>query len=192
MDIRAAMTTDVLIAADRIAERVAEIGAELTRRFAGRVPVVVGVLQGTFPFVADLVRATDLALEVEFLSLSRFGAGGRVRVTHDVGVDLTGRDVVLVEDIVDTGLTLRTLLAQLSARRPASITTVALLDKRPRRLVEVPVDLTGFEIGDEFVVGYGMDYRGHHRHHPDIHVVLDLAAFSEESPADDVRARSAD
>jgi hypoxanthine phosphoribosyltransferase len=186
------MTTDVLIPADRIAERVAELGAELTRRFADRVPVVVGVLQGTFPFVADLVRATDLTLEVEFLSLSRFGEGGRVRVTHDVGVDLTGRDVVLVEDIVDTGLTLRTLLAQLSARRPASITTVALLDKRPRRLVEVPVDLAGFEIGDEFVVGYGMDYRGHHRNHPDLHVVLDLAAFSEESPADDARARSAD
>ena len=156
------------------------------------MPVVVGVLQGTFPFVADLVRATDLTLEVEFLSLSRFGEGGRVRVTHDVGVDLTGRDVVLVEDIVDTGLTLRTLLALLNARRPASITVVALLDKRPRRLVEVPVDLTGFQIGDEFVVGYGMDWRGLHRNLPDLHVVLDLAAFSEEAPGDRARARPVD
>ncbi|NND85007.1 MAG: hypoxanthine phosphoribosyltransferase [Acidimicrobiia bacterium] len=184
------MTTDVLIPAERIAERVHELGSELGRRFEGRVPVVVGVLHGTFPFVADLVRASDLTLEVEFLALSRFGEGGRVRVTHDVGVDLMDRDVILVEDIVDTGLTLRTLLALLASRRPASITTVTLLDKRPRRLVEVPVDLVGFEIGDEFVIGYGMDWRGLHRNHPDIHAVLDLAAFSGDvAPA---RSRAED
>lgn len=176
------MTTDVLIGADDLSARVGELGAELTRRFTGRVPVIVGILHGTFPFVADLVRATDLTLEVEFLALSRFGEGGRVRVTHDVGVDLSGRDVVLVEDIVDTGLTLRTLLAQLAARHPASITTMTLLDKRPRRLVDVPVDLVGFEIGDEFVVGYGMDWQGLHRNLPEIHVVLDLAAFADEQP----------
>ncbi len=142
--------------------------------------MIVGVLNGTFPFVADLVRAMDSVVETEFLALSRFGEGGRVRVTHDVGIDLFDRDVVLVEDIVDTGLTLRTLLAQLAARRPRSLTTVTLLDKRPRRLVEVPVDLVGFEIGDEFVVGYGMDWEGLHRNLPDIHVVLDLAAFADE------------
>lgn len=181
------MTTDVLIPREQIEERVRELGAELGRRLEGSVPVVVGVLHGTFPFVADLVRAIDLTMEVEFLSLSRFGEGGRVRVTHDVGVDLTGRDVVLVEDIVDTGLTLRTMLAQLAARRPASVTTVALLDKRPRRLVEVPIDLVGFEIGDEFVVGYGMDWRGLHRNHPDLHVVLDLASFTEDGDLDHAR-----
>lgn len=186
------MSTDVLIDAARLRARVGELGAELDRRLGGTVPVVVGVLHGTFPFVADLVRAMELTVEVEFLALSRFGEGGRVRVTHDVGVNLSGRHVVLVEDIVDTGLTLRTLLAQIGARNPASVTTVALLDKQPRRLVEVPVDLAGFEIGDEFVIGYGMDWQGLHRNHPDVHVVLDLAAFAQEGSATLSRAGTAD
>lgn len=171
------MTAKVLVPAERLSARVAELGNDLTEQFAGLDPVFLGVLHGSFPFLADLVRATRCDLEVDFLALTRFGEGGRVRLAHDSSVDITGRHVVLVEDIIDTGLTLRSLLAQLDTRSPASITTVTLLDKATRRLVTVPVNHAGFVIGDEFVLGYGMDWEGQFRNLPDLWAVVDLAGF---------------
>ena len=174
------MSTEILVSQDRLASRVAELGEQLSIRFTDQVPVVLGVLHGAFPFLADLVRAMRCTLEVDFLALTRFGEGGKVRLAHDASTDITNRHVVLVEDIVDTGLTLRSLLAQIEARRPASITTVTLLDKANRRLVSVPVDHAGFVIGDEFVLGYGMDWEGQFRNLRDLWAVLDFQAFAAD------------
>lgn len=172
------MSVECLVSAERLSARVVELGAALTEGFDGRRPVLLGVLNGAFPFLADLARAMDCELEIDFLALTRFGEGGRVRLALDSTTDLAGRDVILVEDIVDTGLTLRSLLAQLETRSPRSVTTVTLLDKVTRRLVTVPVDHAGFTIGDEFVVGYGLDWEGWFRNLPGLWVVLDFPAFA--------------
>ena len=177
------MSTEILVSRDRLASRVAELGEQLSRQFGDEVPVVLGVLHGAFPFLADLVREMTCTVEVDFLALTRFGEGGKVRLAHDASTDITNRHVVLVEDIVDTGLTLRSLLAQIEARRPASITTVTLLDKATRRLVTVPVDHAGFVIGDEFVLGYGMDWEGQFRNLRDLWAVLDFQAFAADPGA---------
>ncbi len=166
-----------MVSAERIAARVDELGRTLEQEFAGKDPVLLGVLNGAFPFLADLARAIECDLEIDFLALTRFGEGGRVRLAHDTATDITNRHVILVEDIVDTGLTLRSLLAQLLTRKPASVTIVTLLDKATRRLVNVPVDHAGFVIGDEFVVGYGMDWEGHFRNLRDLWAVVDFPAF---------------
>lgn len=152
---------EVLIDADRIARRMPELGATVRGWFpADRTVTVVGVLKGSFLFMADLVRHVPGPVECEFLGVSSYvgtRSSGAVQITQDLRIDVAGRDVVLVEDIVDTGLTLDYLLRTLSARQPASLRVVSLLDKPSRRKVEVPVDLVGFEIPDLFVVGYGLD-----------------------------------
>jgi hypoxanthine phosphoribosyltransferase len=169
------MPPRVLISAESIAARVAELGAQITRDYAGRDLVLVTVLRGAFVFGADLARAIDLPLKVEFLSASSYGDGvvpsGDVRVTLEPDGPLAGRDVLLVEDIVDTGRTAARLLELLEAHEPASLKLCALLDKPSRREVEVPVEYTGFPIDDVFVVGYGLDHAGLHRNQPFIGAV---------------------
>lgn len=165
---------EVLIDEQRIAERIRELGAEIRRRYGpDETLTVVAVLKGSFLFLADLVRAIDGPVVVEFLGVSSYhgeNSTGAVQITHDLRVDIAGKHVVLVEDIVDTGLTLDYLLRLLSARGPASLRVAALLDKPSRRKIEVPVDLVGFAIPDLFVVGYGLDLDQLYRNLPYIGV----------------------
>ena len=160
----------VLVGEDELAARVAELGRAIARDYAGANPVLVGVLQGAVPFVADLMRELPFDLTVDFLRASSYGSGtdssGTVRLLSDLTVDIEGRSVLLVDDIVDTGLTLTMLKRMLEARRPLSVKTCVLLDKRGRRATEVAVDYVGFPIPDVFVVGYGLDYDGLYRKLP--------------------------
>jgi hypoxanthine phosphoribosyltransferase len=173
---------EVLITASEIERRVNELGRQLTRDYAGREPLLVGVLKGVTCFMADLMRHISLPLSVDFMTISSYEGdrSGAVRIVQDLQENIAGRDVLIVEDIVDSGLTLNHLMRQLQAREPASLRVCALLDKRARRLVDVPLDYVGFEIGDEFVVGYGLDYRQKFRNLP---FVATLRA-GETPPAD--------
>jgi hypoxanthine phosphoribosyltransferase len=157
--------------------RIAELGAAIRADYAGREPVLLGVLKGAVPFLADLSRRLSPHLDIDFLSLTRFGSEGRVGIAVDSATSIAGRHVLLVEDIVDTGLTLSYLLGLLETREPASLATVTLLDKRSRRIVDVPLRYRGFEVGDEFLLGYGLDWEGRFRNLPGLWAVLDLAAF---------------
>jgi hypoxanthine phosphoribosyltransferase len=167
-----------------MARRVAELGAELAPVLAGakRPPVLVAILKGSTLFHADLVRAIKLDLTVDFMSISSYGntvrGDGVVRIIKDLDHDIRGRDVVIVEDIVDTGFTLNYLRRHLLARDPASLRTVALLDKSARRILPVPVEHRGFVIPDVFVVGYGLDYQALYRNLRQVIAVADLAAFA--------------
>ena len=149
------------------------------KRAADLNPVLVGVLKGAVPFIADLSRAIDVPHEIDFLLLTRFGSKGRVSVAMDTAISLEGRHVLIVEDIVDTGLTLSALRRNLTVRRPSSLKTVALLDKVPRRIVEVPVEYRGFEIGDEFLLGYGLDWEGRYRNLGGLWVVMDMEMLQD-------------
>jgi hypoxanthine phosphoribosyltransferase len=155
------MQPRLLISAEQIASRVAALGAEIHSKIPAGTVTVVGVLRGAFIFVADLVRSIPRDLRCDFLGVRSYGAAtetsGVVQITSDLSLPIEGQHVLLVEDIVDTGLTLRFLLDTLQARGPASLSVCALLNKPSRRRVEVPVDFAGFEIPDHFVVGYGLD-----------------------------------
>ncbi|HEX7088259.1 MAG TPA: hypoxanthine phosphoribosyltransferase [Vicinamibacterales bacterium] len=162
-------TPPILLSPDAIQARVASLAAEISRDFPEGVHLVC-VLKGAFIFLADLVRALDVEATLDFMAVSSYATGttttGEVRVLKDLDMALDGRDVLIVEDIVDTGLTLQYLQKILRARRPRSLRTVCLLSKPARRRVDVPVDYIGFEIEDRFVVGYGLDYAGRYRHLP--------------------------
>jgi hypoxanthine phosphoribosyltransferase len=148
---------------------VEEIGREITRDYAGRPLVLVGVLKGALVFLADLMRAIDLPLSLDFVGLSSYvGAktSGQVELTSDLTRPIEGKDVILVEDIVDTGLTMQWLIRNFQARRAASVAVCALLVKPARARVQVPVRYRGFDIADEFVVGYGLDHDGRMRNLP--------------------------
>ncbi|HSG78773.1 MAG TPA: hypoxanthine phosphoribosyltransferase [Acidimicrobiia bacterium] len=160
--------------------RVTELGDQIARDYEGREPLVLGVLKGAVPFVADLVRRLPPSIDIDFLGLTRFGDRGRVAIAVDSGTSLVGRDVIVVEDIVDTGLTLSYLLGLLETREPASLATVTLVDKVQRRIVDVPLEYRGFEVGDEFLVGYGLDWNGRFRNLGSLWAVLDLAALRED------------
>ncbi|HSM92185.1 MAG TPA: hypoxanthine phosphoribosyltransferase [Anaeromyxobacteraceae bacterium] len=158
-----------LITEERLRARVAELGAEITRDYAGQTLVVVAVLKGSFVFVADLVRAVRLPLEVEFIGISSYAgtsSSGIVQITQDLSRPVAGEHVLLVEDIVDSGLTMSYLLDNLSIRRPASVQVCALLEKPTRAKVKVPIAYKGFVIPDRFVVGYGLDVDGRYRNLP--------------------------
>lgn len=170
-----------VISAEALASRAQELGLQLTEEYRDRQPVFVGVLSGSLPFLSDLVRQVQTHLEVDFLALSRFGEGGKVRIAMDTEISLEGRHVVVVEDIVDTGLTLSYLRRLLETRDVASLATVTLLDKAPRRIVDVPLEYRGFEVGDEFLLGYGLDWDGKYRNLRSIWVVLDLAILQSDS-----------
>lgn len=176
------MTDPVLevITEPAIGSRIEELGAQISSDYHGRSPVLVAILHGALPFLADLVRAIDLELDIDFLALSRFGEGGRVRIAMDTLSSLEGRDVIIVEDIVDTGLTLNVLRRMIEMRDVASLATATLIDKASRRLVDTPLEYRGFEVGDEFLLGYGMDWEGRFRNLPSIWAVLDLSQFSED------------
>jgi len=157
-----------LISAEQIAERVSQLGAEITRRYADRPPLLVGVLRGSLVFLTDLMRAIDLPLTIDFIAVSSYGSATRtsgvVRLVKDLEQDLGGRDVILVEDIVDTGLTLRYLRKNLAARGPASLEVCTLLARRSVDVAAQDVTFVGFEIDDDaFVVGYGLDANQRYR-----------------------------
>ncbi|MRG94611.1 hypoxanthine phosphoribosyltransferase [Polyangium spumosum] len=171
------MATNVstMIDSDRIAQRVRELGAEITRDYVGRNLVLVCVLKGSFVFTSDLVRHIDLPMRVEFLGVRSYGedtkSSGVVQITHDLTKPVEGDDVLVVEDIVDTGLTIAHLLDLLRTRKPASVKVCSLLHKPARTRIQVPIDYLGFTIEDKFVVGYGLDWAERYRNLPYIGLV---------------------
>jgi hypoxanthine phosphoribosyltransferase len=164
-----------LIDSNAIRDRIAELGKEITRDYQGRHLVLVCVLKGSFMFTADLARAIDLPLRVEFLGVRSYGEGtstsGVVQITQDLSRPIEGEDILLVEDIVDTGLTIAHLLDLFRTRKPNSLKVCSLLHKPARTRIKVPIDYLGFTIEDRFVVGYGLDWAEKYRNRPDIAVV---------------------
>ncbi len=164
-----------LLSTEQIAARVRELGAQITKDYEGRRLVLVSVLKGSFIFTADLARAIDSQLRIEFLGVRSYGEGtstsGVVQITQDLSRPIEGEDVLIVEDIVDTGLTIAHLLELFHTRHPASIKVCSLLHKPARTKIEVPIDYLGFTIEDRFVVGYGLDWAERYRNLPFIGVV---------------------
>ncbi len=166
-----------LFSAEQIEARINAIGAEITRDYATRNPLIVCVLKGACVFMADLMRHIDLAVGVEFMAISSYGeatrSSGEVKIVKDLDVPIEGRDILIVEDIVDTGLTLSYLMANLRSRGAESVKLAALLNKQERRIREVNIDYLGFTIPDAFVVGYGLDFAERYRNLPYIAVIKD-------------------
>lgn len=166
---------EVLLSERQIQSRIKELGAEITHDYAGRNPLLIGVLKGACFFMSDLLRSIDTRLGIEFMAISSYGSAtrtsGEVRILKDLDVPVEGRDLIVVEDIVDTGLTLSYLMANLKSRGAASVKLVALLDKHERRQREVEIDYLGFQIPDHFVVGYGLDFAERYRNLPFIAVL---------------------
>jgi hypoxanthine phosphoribosyltransferase len=165
----------VLLDTETVASRVRALGAELTADFGDRDPVLVSVLKGSLVFLADLIRAMEMPVSIDLMEVSSYGAStessGQVRILKDLSGSIEGRHLIVVEDIIDTGLTLNYLLKYLADKGPASISIVCLLDKPARRLAEIPIDYTGFSIPDRFVVGYGLDYDERYRNLPYVGVL---------------------
>jgi len=158
---------EVLISAEELQKKVSELGAQVSRDYAGKDLVMVGVLRGAVVFIADLLRNLTVPCEIDFMAVSSYGSSrdssGVVRILKDLDDSIEGRDVLIVEDIVDSGLTLNYLIRNLQARDPASLEVCTLLTKPERRRVDVPIRYTGFEIQNEFVVGYGLDFGQRYR-----------------------------
>ncbi|HJQ30063.1 MAG TPA: hypoxanthine phosphoribosyltransferase [Rubrobacter sp.] len=163
---------EVLITSEEIEEKVREIGARITDDYSGEKLLLIGILRGAVVVMSDLMRNIDLPCELDFMDISSYGTGtsssGVVRILKDLEEDITERHVLIVEDIIDTGLTLSYLVRSLLARKPASLEICALLSKPSRRRAKLDVKYLGFEVPDEFVVGYGLDYAGAYRNLPDI------------------------
>ncbi|CAN5674294.1 hypoxanthine phosphoribosyltransferase [soil metagenome] len=166
---------EVLISSAEIEAKVREIGARITEDYRGEKPLLIGILRGAVVIMSDLMRNIDLRCELDFMDISSYGTGssssGVVRILKDLEEDITDRHVLIVEDIIDTGLTLSYLMRSLHARKPASLEICALLSKPSRRRADLEVRYLGFEVPDEFVVGYGLDYAGAYRNLPDICVL---------------------
>jgi len=160
---------------EQLRDKVRELGARITADYAGKYPLFVGVLKGSFVFMADLVRRVELDCDVDFMAVSSYGSGttttGAVEISKDLSHDIEGRDVVIVEDILDSGVTLSYLKKYLEVRKPASIRICTLLDKPARRRAEIYPDYTGFTCPNEFIVGYGLDYAEKYRNLPFIGVL---------------------
>ena len=160
----------ILLTEEQLQKRIREMGQEISRDYADRNPIFIGVLKGCFMFMADLVRNVDVPCSIDFMAVSSYGNSttttGAVKITKDLREDIEGRDVVIVEDILDSGVTLHYLTGFLQNRRPASITIATLLDKPARRKAEVYAKYAGFEVPDAFVVGYGLDYAEKYRNLP--------------------------
>ena len=165
----------VLLTEEEIQRKVSEIGARITADFRGENPLFVGVLKGCFVFMADLMRHVDLPCSIDFMAVSSYGSGtkttGAVKIIKDLNQDIEGRDIILVEDILDSGVTLNYLTEYLSVRKPATITIATLMDKPSRRKAPVYARYAGFEIPDAFVVGYGLDYDERYRNLPYIGIL---------------------
>ena len=166
---------EVLLSEDQIRSRIRELGTEITRDYAGLNPLLIGVLKGACFFLSDLLREVDTRVSIEFMAISSYGSStrtsGEVRILKDLDVPIEGRHILVVEDIVDTGLTLSYLLANLKSRGAATVKLAALLDKFERREKDVKIDYLGFKIPDEFVVGYGLDFAERYRNLPFIGVL---------------------
>ena len=166
---------ELLIAEEEVQRKVDRLARRISRDFAGREILLVGILKGAFIFMADLARKMTTPVKVDFVRLASYGSGtqssGKVKITKDLETSLRGKDVLIVDDIIDTGITLKHLFRRLRARRPHSLKTVALLDKQNRRKVNFKADYVGFTIEDHFVVGYGLDCNEEYRNLPGIYVV---------------------
>ncbi len=187
MDTTAAIYQDIdriLVTREEIARAVKALGRRITEDYAGKSPVVIGILKGAVVFYSDLIREIDLPLQTEFMSVSSYGSAtkttGVVKVNLDLKLDITGRDLLIVEDIVDSGMTLHYLKEHLAARGAASIRICTLLDKPARRRVDLKADYFCFSIPDEFVVGYGLDYAERYRNLPDIGVLAPRLYMDEK------------
>ncbi|MBA2296768.1 MAG: hypoxanthine phosphoribosyltransferase [Actinobacteria bacterium] len=166
---------EILIGEQELQARISELGVEISGDYAGRDLLLVGVLKGAVFFMADLMRELTVPCEIDFMAISSYGAGtdssGVVRILKDLDINISGRDVLVVEDIIDSGLTLSYLMRSLKARKPASVEICALLTKPERREVEVPVAYVGFEIPNRFVIGYGLDFDERYRNLPYVAVL---------------------
>ncbi len=166
---------EVLIEEEPLQARIAELGAEISSEYEGRDLLLVGVLKGAVFFMADLMRELTIPCEIDFMAISSYGAAtdssGVVRILKDLDTNIAGRDVLVVEDIIDSGLTLSYLMRSLKARKPASLEICALLTKPERREIDVPVKFVGFEIPNKFVIGYGLDFAERYRNLPYVAVL---------------------
>ncbi len=167
---------EILLAPDAIAAKVAELGARISADYANRTVTLVSVLKGSLPFMADLMRAITIPVRIDLMEVSSYGgtateSSGLVRILKDLSASIEDVEVLIVEDIIDTGLTLNYLIRYLKGKNPRSLRICTLLDKPARRLVEIPIDYRGFTIPDRFVVGYGLDYGEHYRNLPFIGVL---------------------
>lgn len=162
----------ILISKEELNQKVKELGNKISGDYEGKDLILVGVLKGGFVFLADLMRELKIPVEIDFISVSSYGnsskSSGVVRIIKDIDISITNKHVIIVEDIVDTGLTLKYLKEMLQTRGPADIKIIAALDKPSRRKVEIDIDYKGFTIPDEFVIGYGLDYAGKYRNLPDL------------------------
>ncbi|HYX79677.1 MAG TPA: hypoxanthine phosphoribosyltransferase [Actinomycetota bacterium] len=177
----------VLYGREDIRRRIEELGRSITGDLQGRAPVLISVLKGGSMFLADLIRTIGLPVSIDYMSISRYGSAtesmGRVRIVKDLDEDIGGRDVIVVEDIVDTGLTLSYLISVLRSRDPASVEVCALLDKSVRRIAPLQIRYRGFECPDVFLVGYGLDFQERYRNIPDILAVQDFPALQADPDA---------
>jgi hypoxanthine phosphoribosyltransferase len=178
---------EVLITAEELQARVAELGAQISTDYASKDPLLVGVLRGVFVFMADLVRAITIPISVDFISITRYGpttqTRGVVRFTKDLETSIEGQHVLFVEDVIDTGLTLRYILRSLETRGPASLQVCVLFDKPRTRLFDLDIAYTGFVLPDKFVVGYGLDYDEQYRNLPFVGVLKEKAITRRRLPA---------
>jgi len=183
---------EILIPADRLQARVVELAAEIDADYAGHDLLLVGVLKGAVFFLADLMRQISIPCEVDFMAVSSYGSAtdssGVVRILKDLDTPIEGRDVLIVEDIVDSGLTLQYLMRNLGARNPATLEVCALLTKPSRRKVELPIRFTGFEIPDRFAIGYGLDHAERYRNLPYVAALaMDEGSGTADAPEPDQR-----
>jgi len=165
----------IMISQEQLCRRVGELAAELDREYQGKRPLMISILKGSIMFYADLLRAMTIPIEMDFMAISSYGAGakssGEVKLIKDLDRKIEGKDVIIVEDIIDSGYTLSYLKRMLYSRKPASVKICALLDKYERRVVPIEADFKGFDIRDEFVIGYGLDYAERYRNLPYIGIL---------------------
>jgi hypoxanthine phosphoribosyltransferase len=180
---------EVLITEQELQARIAEMGAQISVDYAGKDPLLVGVLRGVFVFMADLVRAIQIPIEIDFMGITRYGPSaqtqGIVRFTKDLEILAQDRHVLFVEDVIDTGLSLRYIVRNLQARQPASLRICTLFNKPHKRLFELDIAYTGFELPDRFVVGYGLDYDERYRNLPFVGVLKEEAITHRRLPGQD-------
>lgn len=168
--------SDVMISQEEIQEMCKKIAVKINKDYEGKEVLFVGILNGAFLFLADLIRYIDVPCQVDFMKVSSYGnamtSSGNVSIQHDLSTDIEGKHVIIVEDIIDTGITLNHLKPLLQTRRPASLSLCAAFDKFERRVVDLDIEYVGIQIPDEFIVGYGLDFDGHYRNLPDVHYMV--------------------